>query len=39
MTSPKEINPNEHGIHLEPCYKKIWLIISQEKKRSSDSSR
>lgn len=28
---PDEINPSEHGIHLEPCYKKFVLIVSQEK--------
>ena len=38
MTIPNEIDPNEHGIHLEPCYKKFVLIISQEKKRSLDSA-
>ena len=34
MTILNEIDPNEHGIHLEPCYKKFVLIISQEKERS-----
>ena len=38
MTIPNEIDPNEHGIHLEPCYKKFMLIISREKKRSLDSA-
>ena len=38
MTIPDEIDPNEHGIHLEPCYRTFVLIISQEKKRSSDSA-
>ena len=38
VTIPNEIDPNEHGIHLEPCYKKFVLIISQEKERSLDSA-
>ena len=38
MTIPNEIDLNEHGIHLEPCYKKFVLKISQEKKRSLDSA-
>ena len=28
---PDEINLSQHGIHLEPCYKKFVLIVSQEK--------
>ena len=38
MIIPNEINPNKHGIHLERCCKKILLIISREKKRSSESA-
>ena len=34
MTISDKIDPNEHGIHVEPYYKKSLLIISQEKKRS-----
>ena len=37
MTIPDKIDPNEHGIHVEPYYKKSLLIISQEKKRSLHS--
>ena len=33
MTIPDEIDPNEHGIHLEPCYKKICAYnFSREEK-------
>eukprot|EP00794_Sanderia_malayensis_P013074 gene13074-14416_t len=28
---PEEIDPLRHCIHLEPCYKKFVLILSQEK--------
>ena len=30
---PAVINPNKHGIHLEPCYKKFTLIISSNKRK------
>ena len=26
---PDHIDPNIHGIHMQPCYKKFTLIISQ----------
>ena len=29
---PDHIDPLVHGIHLEPCYKKFVLILSQERK-------
>lgn len=35
---PEEIDPSKHGIHLEPCYKKFVLILSQEK-ASSDKEK
>eukprot|EP00794_Sanderia_malayensis_P001775 gene1775-1977_t len=31
---PDNIDPVVHGIHLEPCYKKFVLILSQEKKNT-----
>ena len=33
---PDHIDPNIHGIHMEPCYKKFTLIISQLKRNQSD---
>ena len=30
---PAVINPSRHGIHLEPCYKKVTLIISSNKRK------
>eukprot|EP00794_Sanderia_malayensis_P003886 gene3886-4430_t len=36
---PVEINPEKHGIHLEPCYKRFILILSSEKGRSALESR
>ena len=28
---PDEVDPNRHGVHLEPCYKKFTKILSHEK--------
>eukprot|EP00794_Sanderia_malayensis_P002318 gene2318-2668_t len=36
---PVEINPEKHGLHLEPCYKRLILILSSEKGRSVLESR
>lgn len=31
LSIPEEIDPDIHGIHLEPCYKKFVLILSNKK--------
>ncbi|CAB4020716.1 Hypothetical predicted protein, partial [Paramuricea clavata] len=33
-----QFNPSLHGVHLEPCDKKFVLILSQEKRKHSESS-
>ena len=33
---PKHVDPEIHGIHMEPCYKNFTLIISQVKRKKSD---
>ena len=35
---PEHIDPNIHGIHMEPCYKKFTLIISQKRQLSDDGN-
>ncbi len=34
----QEIHPAKHCIHLEPCYKKFVLILSQEKANSKEEN-
>ena len=34
---PDSIDPEIHGIHMEPCYKKFTLIIAQERKIKKSS--
>ena len=36
---PEKIDPEKHGIHLNPCYKKFTLIISQSKHSEEKPSR
>ena len=33
---PDHLDPSVHGIHMEPCYKKFTLIISQIERKSLD---
>ena len=33
---PEHVDPEIHCIHMEPCYKKYTLIISQVKRKQSD---
>ena len=35
---PENIDQSKHGIHLEPCYKKCVLILSQEKASSNEEN-
>ena len=33
---PEHVDPEIHGIQMEPCYEKFTLIISQVKRKQSD---
>ena len=35
---PDEVDPNKHGVHLEPCYKKFKKIMSHEKSLAETST-
>ena len=37
-TDLNQFNPSLHDVHLEPCYKKFVLILSQEKRKHSEGS-
>ena len=38
LSIPKDIDPDRHGIHMAPCYKKFTLILSSHKIDPSQST-
>ena len=35
---PEHVDSTVHGIHMNPCFEKFTLIISQSKRKSSDDA-
>ena len=38
LSIPKDIDPDRHGMHMAPCYKKFTLILSSHKIDPSQSA-